>query len=617
MVKLESITKTSPFIKHLTAEIEIPSINEALKIYNSNDERLKLIMFNTPRLLKQSGAFQFTIPTKRKEYKHLITSPNALETLNLDLDSENDQFFKDIVSGKEFIHNDEIFPYAQAYAGFQFGQFAGQLGDGRVVNLFQINSNNSNYELQLKGAGKTAFSRFADGKAVVRSSIREFIISESLNGVHIPTTRALSLTLLPGTYAQRHYAEKCAIVTRFAESFIRIGTFDYYRYKNDRVGLRKLSDFIIDQVFKNDLPKFEYGKFKEDRYKDQTEEEEVEEANEDQKEPEIIDIKDSTVYEQMYRKIAGLNAKTVSYWQVYGFLNGVLNTDNTSILGLSIDFGPFSFLDKFDPNFTPNHDDSTLRYSFNNQPSIIWWNLTRLGESLIELIGAGPELINDEEFIKNGVTEENKESIINRANSIIKLTSFEYKEIFMNNYNHLFSKRLGLKSFITGDEIIFENLLKILMMSKIDYNSFFLNLQNDKDLNNVEIFLCKKFIDRLNNPMDRIDKDENEKLTSSINDWLKLYKERLKAENISYKERFDIASKYNPKFLPRNWILEEVIDLINDDNEKNLPILKKLLTMSSNPYDESKWGSELKDYEIKWLNNDDDEKTMIQCSCSS
>jgi uncharacterized protein YdiU (UPF0061 family) len=618
MTTLHTIAKSSPFIKRLAADPEIPTAQEAIKIYQSGDEREQTVKFNTPRLL-ESGAFQYTVPTKRKNYKHLITSPAALETLGLDPQQPSDPEFQALVSGKEFIHTEDIFPYAQAYAGFQFGQFAGQLGDGRVVNLFQVRTDkNEKYDLQLKGAGKTAFSRFADGKAVLRSSIREFTISEALSGIGIPSTRALSLSSLPGTFAQREGAETCAVVLRFAPSWIRIGTFDYYRYKKDRDGLRKLSDYVIEDVLQNKLPAFESGKYKTDKYKDLTEDEEGKEADGETENETLVDITNSTKYEQMYREIVRLNARTVAYWQVYGFLNGVLNTDNTSILGLSIDFGPFSFLDKFDPDFTPNHDDGELRYSFANQPSIIWWNLTRLGESLIELIGAGPDLINDETFIKEGVKgESSAKEVISRASSIIKLASHEYKDVFMENYNSLFGKRIGLADFQESDNDLFAKLLEVLSHSKTDYNQFFISLQNEQDLTKREPFLTPELTQRFAKPEDKIDRERNEELGTLIDDWLKLYRERLESQNISYEERFKVASSANPLFVPRNWILDDVIEALRIDEDENVPILTKLLKMSSNPYDRSKWGEELKDLEEKWLNYDDNDKTMLQCSCSS
>ncbi|CCH44957.1 hypothetical protein BN7_4530 [Wickerhamomyces ciferrii] len=603
-IPLSQYPKTSQFLK-LKPDPLIPSIKEALNLHQSSNQQETEKLFNKPRTLK-SGAYQFTRPESRPEYKHLLSSPNALEFLSLPQDSPEDSYYKSIVSGEKFHYDDKIWPYAQAYAGFQFGQFAGQLGDGRVTNLFTlITPNQGNQELQLKGSGKTAFSRFADGKAVLRSSIREFIISESLSGIGIPSTRALSISLLPKTKAQRERAEVCAVVSRFAKSWIRIGTFDLYRWRQDRQGLRELCDYIIEDIL-DELPVFQKGEFVKDQYKDITEGSDEEDLEG------LIEITDSTRYDQMYRAIVRLNAKLVAYWQSYGFLNGVLNTDNTSILGLSIDFGPFSFMDKFNPNFTPNHDDVQLRYSFANQPSIIWWNLTRLGESLVELLGAGPDLVDDEFFIEKGIKKQQEEQTIKRVSSIIQLASVEYKHVFMENYNSIMTQRIGLKTVEQGDNDLIAQLLDLISKTKVDFNKFFINLQNSTDLNDTSIYLTPELQNRLSNPKDKIDQELNDELNSLLSEFIENYKKRL--GSTTHKERYSIASKVNPLFTPRNWQLEEVIESMYDDNE-DISKLQKLLKMSSNPYDPLKWGDELKDLENHWL--DDEGETMTQCSCSS
>jgi uncharacterized protein YdiU (UPF0061 family) len=605
MSTLKEKIRPARFAARLTAESVVPSVKNAVELYESDNDLDKLAKFNKPRML-ESGAFQYTIPTERQKYLPLLSSPRAIEELGL----EEDDDMKKLVSGEKFHYDSKIFPYAQAYAGFQFGQFAGQLGDGRVVNLFDIESpNGERFELQLKGAGKTAFSRFADGKATVRSSIREFVIAEALHGIGIPSARTLYLSVLPGTLAQRSYAEQCAVVARFAQSWIRMGTFDLYRYRKDRKGLRELCDYVIQDILQ-DLPPFVPGKYKVDQYMDITEGEEPPADH-------IIDIEESTRYDQMYRAIVRLNAQTVAYWQVYGFLNGVLNTDNTSIIGISMDFGPFSFLDRFDPKYTPNHDDVQLRYSYENQPSIVWWNLTRLGESLVELLGAGPDLVDDEFFVDVGVREDCGDNVLKRAQSIIQLASNEYKCVFMDNYNELMRKRLGLKSFKEGDNHLFAELLDILLKTQVDYNQFFVALQAS-DLTNHLVFLSRGMHERYDNPRDRIDVERNDEIREMIKAWLDSYNLRLQAEGITHEQRREIACAHNPLFIPRNWMLDEVICEVEDSRGEEFGQLAKLLKMSSYPYDSTKWGSELKDLEAKWTANEaDSDKFMKQCSCSS
>ncbi|ONH67745.1 hypothetical protein BON22_2277 [Cyberlindnera fabianii] len=604
-------------LKSLKPEPLVPSISEAIKLIEGENETEKEAKFNYPRIL-ESGAYQFTRPTKRNKYIYLMSSPRALEELGIKEDEE----YKRLVTGEDVYYNEEkgVFPYAQAYAGFQFGHFAGQLGDGRVVNLFDIETpDGGRSEIQLKGAGKTAFSRFADGKAVIRSSIREFVICEALNGVGIPSSRALSISVLPGTLAQRAYAEKCAVISRFSPSWFRLGTFDLYRARKDRQGLRDLCDYLINGKIVGELPEFVAGKYKPDRYAHITDRDDPDEIHHEDPVPEdkLVEITDSTRYEQLYRAIVRLNARTVAYWQVYGFCNGVLNTDNTSVIGLSIDFGPFSFMDKFDPQYTPNDEDHENRYSYENQPSVVWWNLTRLAEAMVELLGAGPELIDDQFFLEKGVKDDQGDRVLGRAESIIKLASHEYKEVFMDNYNALMGQRLGLKTVLEGDNDLYAGLLDVLIRSKVDYNQFFVKLQ-ESDLEDHTIFMSKEVAETYLNPADKIDREVNDELRERIEKWIKLYKERLAKESITPEERKEIASKVNPQFIPRNWMLDEVIREVEDSRGEEFDTLMKITKMSSYPYDPSKWGDDLKELEEKWLANEvSEEKFMTQCSCSS
>lgn len=181
-------------------------------------------------------------------------------------------------------------------------------------------------------------------------------------------------------------------------------------------------------------------------------------------------------YARLYREIARRNAKTVAAWQAYGFMNGVLNTDNTSIYGLSLDYGPFAFMDNFDPTYTPNHDDHMLRYSYRNQPSIIWWNLVRLGESLGELIGAGSQ-VDDESFVRDGASKELEPELVKRAETIIERTGEEFRAVFLNEYKRLMCRRLGLKTQAESDfQILFSEMLDTLEALELDFNHFFRRL---------------------------------------------------------------------------------------------------------------------------------------------
>ncbi|UZP40972.1 hypothetical protein NXS19_008788 [Fusarium pseudograminearum] len=398
-----------------------------------------------PRQVR-NAAFTWVRPEEQKDPELLAVSPAALHDLGIKSGEETTENFKQMVAGNKLYGWDEEkleggYPWAQCYGGFQFGQWAGQLGDGRAILFESTNpASGERYELQLKGAGLTPYSRFADGKAVLRSSIREFVVSEALNALNIPTTRALSLTLLPDSKVRRERIEPGAIVLRFAQSWIRLGNFDILRARGDRKLIRQLATYIAEDVFGgwDKLP----GRL------------------EDPDKPVVspapnrgvaadtiegTDGSEENRFTRFYREVVRRNAKVVAHWQAYGFMNGVLNTDNTSIYGLSIDFGPFAFMDNFDPAYTPNHDDYALRYSYRNQPTIIWWNLVRFGEAIGELMGAGAG-VDHETFVTEGVKKEQEEGIVARAEKLITQAGEEYKAVFLAEYKRLMTTRLGLKT---------------------------------------------------------------------------------------------------------------------------------------------------------------------------
>jgi uncharacterized protein YdiU (UPF0061 family) len=434
-----------------------------------------------PRLVKEA-LYTYVRPEITHSPELLGVSERALQDLGIDPSETSTDDFKHVVAGNKILTWDEdtkegIYPWAQCYGGYQFGQWAGQLGDGRAISLFETTNPDSGtrYEIQLKGAGRTPYSRFADGKAVLRSSIREFVVSEYLNAIHIPTTRALALTLAPRAKVMRERMEPGAIVTRFAQSWIRFGTFDLPRTRGDRKTLRKLADYTAEHVYGgwDKLPsKLPPGEPKDTHQhvrtglgKDDIEGEAGEEENR---------------YTRLYRAVVRANARTVAHWQAYGFMNGVLNTDNTSILGLSIDFGPFAFLDTFDPTYTPNHDDHMLRYSYRNQPTIIWWNLVRLGKALGELMGQGPK-VDDPTFVEKGIEQEDADELVKRAEGIIDRAGEEYKAVFMGQYKALMTARLGLKNFKEEDfQELFSELLDFLEAYGLDFHHAFRRLSHVK-----------------------------------------------------------------------------------------------------------------------------------------
>ncbi|AQZ13161.1 FMP40 (YPL222W) [Zygosaccharomyces parabailii] len=655
-------TGTSRFSRSLTPDKMVSTLQRAIGLAEeSDDKEEKLLSFHTPRIISQGSHFAYTVPEKRPHYKTLLKSSLTHQDLNLRMDENLEQF----LSGENIFYDQDkgIFPYSMVYAGFQFGQFAGQLGDGRVVNLFDLKDSEGNWQtLQIKGSGLTPFSRFADGKAVVRSSIREFIISEALHNIGIPSSRSLQLTSLPGTKAFRgSLREPCAVVCRVAPSWLRLGNFDLFRWRPNLKGLLDLTHYAIDEVFsggKNFPKDTDINIFRKDFFPD---------GVIDQSSVEKPLVEGSTVYDQFYRHVVSLNAKCVAHWQAYGFMNGVLNTDNTSIMGLSMDFGPFNILDELKPDFTPNHDDIGRRYSFENQPSAIWWNLAMFGHDLAVLLGAGPGHIDKILAMKKQtgqLPEEMEREFVGRANKIIPLVGNEYKYTFLTEYANLMGKRLGIDlnlspNLTTFNEIdtqsqkvkdfmstVVEPLLNLLQSTRVDYNQFFVKLQNFNGSffrKNGISGLSREFLALFFNKEDLQELEEYQKNEIDINadsggvrilqedlktltTWAKKYSELVTDQS----QRLGVARAVNPLFTPRSWMFDEVIDDLTDVQRSELSdpkakvdtsLLQKLYLMSSYPYDSSKWNDSLRpDAQERWTNFEHEnleEKILQQASCSS
>jgi len=581
-----------------------------------------------PRLVK-NALFTYVRPDPPKTSELLAVSPAALTTLAIDPSTVETDEFKNTVSGTDILtwnkadaekskdqpeeeqRKEQIYPWAQCYGGYQFGQWAGQLGDGRAISLFETTNPSSNvrYELQLKGAGRTPYSRFADGKAVLRSSIREFVVSESLHALGVPTTRALSLTLTPEDKVRREQIEPGAIVARFAQSWLRIGTFDLMRSRGDRKLIRETATYVAEHVF--------------DGWESLPSQLNAGDVNETALDP-GTGIGSHTVqgeggaeenrFARLYREIVRRNAKMVAYWQAYAFTNGVLNTDNTSIYGLSIDFGPFAFLDNFDPSYTPNHDDGMLRYSYRNQPGIIWWNLVRLGEALGELIGAGARC-DEEEFINEGVDKSWSDELIQRAESLIGRIGNEYKAVFLAEYKRLMTARLGLKTHKEEDfDKLFSELLDTLEAFELDFNHTFRKLSNIS-LGDIETEEQRKEKAGVLFHHDGLSAGSEDDARARIATWLDQWRQRVIEDWGEGKdsERQEAMKKVNPKFIPRSWILDELIDRVEKKGERE--ILSNVMKLALNPFEEE-WGWD-REEEERLCGDVPRFKRAMQCSCSS
>ena len=438
-----------------------------------------------------------------------IWSSEMAEKLSLEV-KEND-----ILGGQKL--SSGMHPYAQRYGGHQFGNWAGQLGDGRAITLGEVDTGEEIFELQLKGSGVTPYSRFADGKAVLRSSIREFLCSEAMHHLCVPTTRALSLVTTGEDvvrdilYDGRPAAEPGAIICRVAPSFIRFGSFQIHSMSGDLGTLRSLVDYTVKHHFPD--------------YNIQT---------------------DDGIIEWL-KRIADETALMIAHWMRIGFVHGVMNTDNMSIHGLTIDYGPYGWLEDFNPDWTPNTTDSgRKRYKFGNQAQIGGWNYARLLESIAPLL--------------------------EQPNKLHKALDYYY-ETYQNYNNEMWAEKLGLDEFSTGDDKLITELTALLQSVETDMTIFFRLLSSIKEPE----------ISHLNYAFysgDNIPKQE-------WNVWLNKWWSRVKQN--PNQEKMKLA---NPKYVLRNWMAQLAIDAAEGGDYS---VAIELYELLRNPY------LEQPEYEEKWF----------------
>lgn len=356
-------------------------------------------------------------PTPLPEPQWVATSAGVAELLGLDAQWMAGDEALQALTGNTLLAGSR--PLASVYSGHQFGVWAGQLGDGRAILLGETASGQ---EIQLKGAGRTPYSRMGDGRAVLRSSIREFLCSEAMHALGIPTTRALSVTSSPAP-VRREEIETAAVVARVAPSFIRFGHFEHFAARDQIGPLRQLADYVIDRYYP---------------------------------ECRTAQALSGNACANLLQAVSERTARLLAQWQAVGFCHGVMNTDNMSILGLTIDYGPFQFLDAFNPGHICNHSDSQGRYAFNRQPQVAYWNLYCLGQALLPLIG-------DEDL------------------TIAALES--YKQVFPQAYGTLMLRKLGLPADAQDTPpaegrfaSLVNPLLQLLADNAVDYTIFFSRL---------------------------------------------------------------------------------------------------------------------------------------------
>ena len=402
-----------------------------------------------------------------------------------------------LLSGNTIPNN--IQPIALVYAGHQFGVWAGQLGDGRAMTLGEIEVAGELWDLQLKGAGTTPYSRFGDGRAVLRSSIREYLCSEAMHALGIDTTRALCL-INSSTPVYRESVESAAVVCRVARSHIRFGSFEHHHYRGQTGALKALADYLLERHFPTTK-------------------------------------RDGEGYRELFENAVVKTAQTIAKWQAIGFSHGVMNTDNMSILGDTIDYGPFGFMDSYDPNFICNHSDNRGRYAFKNQPSIGLWNLNALATALSSLMPS--------------------EHLI---------TALErYESEYQAGFLRAMTSKLGLAQIEPGDRMMIDNLLAILASNRVDYCNFFRALchyRPDRD-NRV---ISDLFIQR-----------------SDFDHWSGDYNERLRNETLDEELRERNMRAVNPKYILRNYMAQEAIDAAQ---QGNYDLTRHLLMILQTPFDE-------------------------------
>lgn len=455
------------------------------------------------------------MPDGISDPKMVSLNPHVMALLGLaDVAAESDALLQ-LCSGNYLPNGFE--PLAMKYTGHQFGHYNPDLGDGRGLLLAQVKtaehvdingSNSRTWDLHLKGAGKTPYSRQGDGRAVLRSSIREYLCSAAMQGLGIPTTQALSV-VVGSDAVMREQVEQAAMVVRVAESHVRFGHFEHFYYTQRLDDLKLMLDYTLTNHF-----------------------------------PEALTAE--LPYLAFYKQVVTTTAELMAHWQAVGFVHGVMNTDNMSILGQTFDYGPFAFQDDFDPGYVCNHTDYSGRYAFNQQPQVGYWNLMALGRSLTPFID------------------------IAALNETLKT----YDDIFLAKLRQLMRTKLGLQQVQEGDGELIKNLLEILAGSSVDYTHFFRLLgdfdSSDAVVNSAEgvvnTAIRDQFIDR-----------------EAFDGWAVQYQQRLVLESSADEARKIRMNQTNPKYILRNYLAQQAIDQAAD---YDYSLVNELMAVLADPFSE-------------------------------
>jgi uncharacterized protein YdiU (UPF0061 family) len=462
---------------------------------------LETLSFNNTYARLPDAFYAKLSPTPFSDSPHLVSvNSAAAELIDLDPDEARRPEFTGLFGGSLLAPGMD--PLAMLYSGHQFGVYVPQLGDGRAILLGEVsNQRGERWDLHLKGAGMTPFSRDGDGRAVLRSTIREYLCSEAMQGLGVPTTRALCI-VGSNHKVYREQVETGAMLMRMAPSHVRFGTFEVFYYRHQHDHLRTLADYVIDQHFPH--------------------------------------LRDATErYGQFFMEVVERTARLIAQWQAIGWAHGVLNTDNMSILGLTLDYGPFGFLEDYDAGFVCNHSDHNGRYAFNQQPYIGLWNLSCLAQALHPLT--------EKAALKAGLDR--------------------YTTLFEQEYLRLMRAKLGLTEEKPEDSDLVNDFLGLLQGSHADYTivlrelSFFRTEPGSKNDRLREHFFTPE-------PFDR---------------WAARYRDRLRSEEGHDDARGKRMNRVNPKYILRNYMAQIAIEKAQ---QKDFSEIDRLLTLLQEPYSE-------------------------------
>jgi uncharacterized protein YdiU (UPF0061 family) len=483
-------------------------------------------------------------PTPVAAPRLVAWSPEVAHLLDLPREAVHSPAFAEVFGGNRLLEGME--PYSACYGGHQFGQWAGQLGDGRAITLGEvINSRGERWELQLKGAGPTPYSRTADGRAVLRSSIREFLCSEAMHHLGVPTTRALSLVetgeavVRDMFYDGRPRAEPGAVVCRVAPSFVRFGNFEIFAARRDAQTLARLIDFVIRRDF-----------------------------------PEIGGEGDERLA-RWFEAVCVRTGVMVAHWMRVGFVHGVMNTDNMSVLGLTIDYGPYGWIDDFDPDWTPNTTDAAgRRYRFGHQAQVACWNLTQLANALATV---HPDVA----ALEAGIDA--------------------YVRAFESAQRDMTAAKLGFEDFRADDTALVGEIYGLLHAAEVDMTLFFRQL--------AEVDLEQPGLAPLRGAF--YSEEKRERHAAAFERWLARYAERVRSDGTPQAVRRARMNAANPRYVLRNYLAQEAIDRAEQGDPS---LVHELLDVMRSPYDDQPGRERFAEKRPDWA------RTRAGCSmlsCSS